>query len=493
LVAFVGAALCGCLTQALLWRASLGLGWFLVNVILVGTTLFTLRPDRRPAAAIVGLANLVLGFAVVYYASEWARWIAFPANLTLLFLLPFVATAREVRFVPRSIVEGIVRAPHAACATAQWPARAFDAKTRDRTRSLLRGTLIGLPLAVLFALLLSADPGFAGMLWSGLDRSGDVGQFALFSVLTSVGYLLLYVIHLPDEPSPDGAESRPYRALHAGPEPKSSASRFTLPRVRPLTWGVVLAQVALVFALFAVVHARELFAGHEFARAAGTVTYAEYLHAGFTRLLCATVLAVATVVLGHILLRPRAVSGGAARDDSLADEPIPGGRAIAGLEGVLLGLVGVALASCWQRSSIYEIAYGYTYLRLAVRFIELGVLGLVALTLVKSVARSWRGYEVGVAALGLVVLLAAACFNADLYVARGNVARAADVETGSGSPYAWKTLDQDYLAGLSRDALPVLQEPYFVAAPNLANGLRESWTSKTPRGWRSFRGLSGRF
>jgi hypothetical protein len=257
--------------------------------------------------------------------------------------------------------------------------------------------------------------------------------------------------------------------------------------VRPLTWGVVLLQVGVVFAVFAAVHARELFAGHALARAAGTVTYAEYLHAGFTRLLCATVLAIATVVLGHVLLRDRGASSNARAG------LVPGGRGLTALEVALLGLVGIALASSWQRSTIYEVAYGYTYLRLAVRFIEVAIGGLIALTAIKAALRSWRGYAVAVASLGLLTVLGAACFNADLYIARENVARAAVARAGNGDPYAWKTLDVGYLEDLTRDALPVLDDPYFAGAPDTAAQLRDAWVQKAPRGWRSYRGLGGRF
>jgi two-component system, OmpR family, sensor histidine kinase BaeS len=247
----------------------------------------------------------------------------------------------------------------------------------------------------------------------------------------------------------------------------------------------VLVQVILVFGIFAAVHARELFGNHALVRAAGTVTYAAYLHAGFAQLLFATVLAVVTVVSGHALLRPRVPAA--------AREPIPGGRVLVALEVTLLGLVGIALASCWQRSTIYEIAYGYTYLRLAVRFVEGATLGVILLTILKGTARAWRGYGVGVAAIGLATVLVATCFNADLYIARENVARAVAAKDGSGSIYAYKTLDLGYLEDLSRDALPVLDDPYFASQPTTASRLEEVWNrGAPPRGWRSFRGIAGR-
>jgi Domain of unknown function (DUF4173) len=495
--ALLGAAACGCLTQALMWKATVGLAWFFVNLALVSAMAFVFRPKRLLATGIVALGNLVLSFSIVYYASDWSLRIAFPANLALLFLLPFVAASDDVRLLPRSLVDGLRRTPRAVTKTVRLPADALNATARDRARSLLRGTLIGLPLAVVFALLLSADPKFSRILWETLGRSGDIGQFGLFSVLTSTGYLLLYMVHRPDEAEAQAVETRPYRAHSQGHELDSRlfAPKRQGPWVRPLTWGVVLAQVAVVFGLFAAVHARELFGGHALARAAGTVTYAEYLHAGFAELLFATVLAVLTIVSGHALLRDRTKvrRQPEGSEGPHGNESIPGGRALALLEVTLLALVGIALASCWQRSSIYEIAYGYTYLRLGVRFVEAAALGVTLLTMLKASLRAWRGYGVGVAALGLASVLAASCFDADLYIARENVARAAAAKDGSGSPYAWKTLDLGYLEGLSRDALPVLRDPYFADETTMAGDLEETWRVKTPaRGWRSFRGIAGR-
>jgi hypothetical protein len=483
-----GAALAGFLTQGLLWKADLGLGWFLVDVILVATTIIVLRPVRWLAAGVVAAANLTLGFVVVYYASDWALRLAFPANLALLFLLPFVSTAKQVEEVPGSILERILRTPHAIRTTARLPAQVLDSATRDRARSVVRGSLIGLPLALLFSLLLSSDPKFTSLIWGTLSRSGDVSWFGLLSVLTSLGYLVVYILHLPEPTLLPAPRALPYRAEpHEGGLAAKSLG-VQLPRVRPLTWGVVIAQVALVFGLFAAVNARELFIGHDVARAVGTGTYAEYLHTGFTRLLCATILAVATVVLGHSLMRHPDRG-----DPAVRRQLIPGGRPLAALELLLLALVGVALASSWQRSTLYEVAYGYTYLRLAVRFAEFAVLGLLLLTMVKAGARSWLGYPVGVAGVLLGTVMLAACFNADLYVARGNVARAAAVRSGDGSPYAYKTLDLPYLAGLSRDAAPVLRDAYFALEPDPANELQRAWDGKDDaKDWRSFRGLSGR-
>jgi hypothetical protein len=270
----------------------------------------------------------------------------------------------------------------------------------------------------------------------------------------------------------------PYRVEGDLTAPVARASAG--PRLRPLTWGVVLAQIVVVFGIYVAANAGSLFAGHAHLRARGTVTYAAYLHEGFTQVSLAALLAVACVVMGHLLLRPReaheAHEGGAR---------IAGGRVLTAIELALLALVGVTLASCAHRLSLYEEAYGYTYLRLGVWLLQLGVAGLLAMTGARCVARGWQGWGSALAWSGLCFVVFAGSIDADGWIARHNVARAR-----AGAP-----LDTEYLASLSEDARGVLPE---VAALDreAAAALEQTWSAWASmhgrHGWRSRRGLGAR-
>jgi len=237
---------------------------------------------------------------------------------------------------------------------------------------------------------------------------------------------------------------------------------------------VVLAQVLAVFAVYVVANASSLFEGHAHLRAPGTGTYAGYLHEGFTQVSVATLLAVACVVVGHVLLRPRQ---GAAR--------IPGGRALVGIELGLLAMVGVTLASCAHRLSLYEEAYGYTYLRLVVWLLQLGVAGLLAMTVARCVARAWTGWGAALAWSGVAFTVLAGSLDADGWIARRNVDR-----VHQGAP-----LDLDYLASLSEDARGVLPEVYGMDHDQAAY-LGAIWADRAAEhsagGWRARRGLGSR-
>lgn len=489
-----GALAAGSLTHALVGRTHVGAGWLVLDALLVVGTVLAFGRDAagrvRPsiAGAIAALGALAVGAALVWRESAWTALIAFPASVLLLAASPFLLVRRgghgSLGDLPRALVEGALAVPSAAVESAKLPLHAIEAIGRPRARSLWRGLLLGAPLTGLFVLLLSADERFAAALVRLAHGSGGAARFAAWSAVGAAGYLFWYVLHdtgRRKQATPSEPPHVPYRTPGDAVPVDGETARG--PLVRPLTWGIVLAQLCVVFALFGAANAKVLFAGHALARARSTVTYAQYLHSGFAQLSIATLLAVVTVVVGHILLRPR----GGSR--------VPGGAALATLEAVLLALTSVALLSSFLRVRVYETAYGYTHLRLGVEVLQLGVLVLLAFTVLKSIVRGWRGFGAAVTSAGFVLVVGAAWFDADLYVARGNVDRAEAARTSQADRYAWKELDVAYLTALSPDAAPVLDHPYFALDAATADGLRSAWTDRTRarrrEGWRAFRG-SGR-
>ena len=307
------------------------------------------------------------------------------------------------------------------------------------------------------------------------QRSGEGMELAVWTVATTAGLLVAYAVlarlqrpRAPEASIPVAWLALPYRAEGDAPARVLPPSG---PRVRTLTWGVVLAHVVAVFGVYVAANAGSLFVGHAQLRSRGTATYAEYLHEGFTQVSVATLLAVACVVLGHVLLRPRA---GMLR--------VAGGKAIVAVEIALLGLVGVTLASCAHRLALYEEAYGYTYLRLGVWLLQLGVAGLLTMTAARCFARSWRGWGTALVWSGVAFALLAGTVNADGWIARRNVARAR----------AGARLDVQYLAGLSEDARGVLADVRALdrdAAEELDEAWRGSTSAHRGHGWRARRGL----
>jgi hypothetical protein len=471
---------------ALTWRlADAGVGWLVADGVLVVALLVGLGKGRPGGAAwLLGLSSLWLAGAACWHASDWAIAIALPGSVLTLAGLA-LACARRTRVtgvgdIPSASLDALKALPGGIADAARLPAQALDVGARGHAIGVLRGLLIGAPIALGFVALLAADGAFRHALASSVGRAGDGLDLGLWTGATAC---ILLVVHAVLRRVQGGRAGRagPTATLAFGPYrvegdlaiPVGTTAR-TGPRLRPLTWGVVLAQVVVVFGIYVAANAGSLFVGHAHLRARGTVTYASYLHEGFTQVSVAALLAVACVMLGHLLLRPR--EGGA---------PIAGGRVLLAIELSLLALVGVTLASCAHRLSLYEEAYGYTYLRLGVWLLQLGVAGLLAMTGARCVARGWLGWGSALAWSALAFILFSGSLDADGWIASRNVARAR-----VGAP-----LDTEYLATLSEDARAVLPE---VAAMDrlAAEELERAWSTEASahrrHGWRSRRGLGAR-
>jgi two-component system sensor histidine kinase BaeS len=483
----------GVAVSLLTWRvADAGAGWLAADAVLVVGVLAGVGRGRPSASQwILGAASLWLAGATTWYASDWALVTALPASMVLLAMLALASARRTsvdelsdlggaavdaLRALPGSLADAAKAPVHAvrlACNGAT--ADVVVAGARGHLFGVLRGALVGIPLAALFTLLLSADPRFRATLVGMALHGGDGLELVVWTAATTaglfVGARVLARLQRPRDREALPAAvlvPLPYRAEGDAPAPAPVPAG---PRVRALTWGVVLAHVVAVFGMYIVANAGHLFVGHAHLRAQGTVTYAHYLQEGFAQVSAATLLAVACVVLGHLLLRR---PGG---------QRITGGRALVAVELALLSLVGVTLASCGHRLALYEEAYGYTYLRLGVWLLQLGVAGLLALTAARCLARAWRGWGTALVWSGVAFALVAGSVNADAWIARRNVDRA---RRGG-------LLDLDYLEGLSEDARGVLAEVSGLVEPGAADELAQRWaTSATEHhahGWRSVRGL----
>ena len=246
-----------------------------------------------PGGDSAATASLWLAGATAWYASDWALATALPASMATLAMLALV-TARRIGMrglaeVGSASVDALRALPAGIADAARTPVHAVGSSGRGHFFGVLRGALIGVPLAGFFTLLLSADGRFRHALGRMVDRSGEGLELAVWTVATSTGLLVAYTVLSRLQRREQGpfvavpaawlAIPVPRRGRCAGPAPTPR----TGPRVRTLTWGVVLAHIVAVFGVYVVANAGTLFVGHAHVRARGTVTYAEYLHEGSPR------------------------------------------------------------------------------------------------------------------------------------------------------------------------------------------------------------------
>jgi hypothetical protein len=471
-----GALAAATVTQALFWRTGFGLNFLLWTMLTVACCLASVgrwsssRVTPSTAAAIG--AAVVLSFSVFRFAGVWTSTIAVPTTLLLLGVLPLAlrdqARLADVAALPLRALRSLKETPRAMRGAANLPGTALGGKSTPLLRAL-KGLIVGFPVTAVFVGLLSSDADFSSVIARIQGKLGEGLSFATWTLITAASGLTLHVLHQPKgEPERPRADA-PDLAYRVFTRELAGATSEPAPvgRVAVSTWSMVVGQVAAVFALFVVSNLKNLFGGSAIVRAERTMTYAKYLHAGVGQLLFATVLSLCLVAVGHRLLLPRGAS------------VVPGGTWLRGLEGALLGLTAITVVSCAERLAIYEDAYGATRQRLGVAFVILGVLGALAVTMAKVVRRGWGAYAGTLASFFVGLMVVASLVNADEYVARTNLDRAA----------RGKPLDAAYLATLSTDARAVLSHPVVAARPELHEALAHAYCRPRSTGWRALRGI----
>jgi hypothetical protein len=450
----------GVVTQLLFFRAGLGVSFLVWDLLIVSITLATLARGRiAPSAIAASIACVLLGFAFVLRRSKFTATVALPTNLALLIALP-VIVAEEVPFhdlasVPRRVLGALPFIPDAIGKTVTLPRDALavlDGGGRHVVRRALAGLVLGLPLAGVFTLLLCADNNFAHAVSRVEARLSTALSFAMHAAFTTIVYVFAHALFAKKQDiahEPAAEADAPYRTVD---EPSA------LPHVSPLTWGIVLSQVAAVFLVYVAVHRDTEFGGHQVIRGRMDITYASHLHAGFYQLLIATILSVCLVVAGHRILRAHA-----------AESPVPGGVVLKGIEAALLVFTGLTLFSCVNRLRLYEEAYGATHLRIGVAFIALGAFVVLLCTLVKSVFRGLRVFGGSTLSALTACAIAAAFFDADGYIARRNLDRAA----------RGKPLDTTYLLSLSADACVAADHAVLREKPLLRELMIAHWDASS--------------
>jgi hypothetical protein len=402
----------GFLAGLVLPERSLGLGAWLVLAAAGATVWWAALHRRDPftitCAVLAGLCTL----PVMLLDAEWIAVLCVLAGAACLIagvtrgrrLLEFLAAGvawplsgvRGLPWLGRSLrgVLGTGRAPRMV-ATAAW--------------SLLAVLVFGL-------LFVSADAVMADWVDTLLPDLTIESFVVRCFVGVFVGGITLAAAYLALNPP----------NLSAVPGAKSSATAHRF------EWLVPVLLVDAVFAMFVVAQATVLFGGHDYVQRTTGLTYADYVHQGFGQLTIATLLMFVVV-------------WGASRRVG----PEPSDRLWMRISlGLLCALTLVVVVSALHRMHLYQEAYGFTQARLLADVFE-AWLGVVVLAVAAAGIAPWRQWVARFALLsGVVGLLGLAAINPDAWIAQHNVDRYE--ETGK--------VDWQYLATLSSDAVPALQD-----------------------------------
>ncbi len=435
----------------------LGLGFTLFVLLVVGALALTVAWERAAPERLAPLRQnlwvlVPLIFFAVMVAARSNEFITFLNIVAVLILLCVVAIYLLRRPLTAVNLPGYALAPLLAPIMAAWRgaqtgqhagvtvASAWRGERRSAWTPIARGILLACPVVVIFALLLSsADLMFAEVLHRILpvDILTFVQDLIAHGVVTlAVGFLML-----------GGLAYTVWRTQTAR-EPDAVLNDLSVPPVLGLTEAaVVLAAVNVLFAAFVLIQIPYLFGG-QLNIDLGRTTYAEYARRGFGELVFTSVL-----VLGMLL-----VLGVLARRET------PRQRVVFNvLCTITVGLTLVMLVSAFKRLLLYEVAYGFTEMRVYphVFMIWLGLLlGWFLVTLWLKPGRFAVGLVV--ACIGFLVTLNV--LNVDDFIVRENVRRyteqgaAAFSSDGPGYRSADERIDPEYLTRLSDDAIPALAQ-----------------------------------
>jgi hypothetical protein len=419
---WVSSALVAGLSTAVLWDANPGLNWLLCVVAASIALLASAFAEGTGSRVAPPLALAVLAATGIVFASS--ELLHFMSIVTVLALLAIsISRANPERHAHARVLE-LVALPVIVLVTciAEAVRRATETTrelTNDRAVPFIRGAVLTLPIAGLFALLLSS-----------VDPTLSVWRDELGRVLSSwhfIPRLVFFGVILVLSLGAVGYAARPslgHSRAPAGPRP--------IVQLGETERLMVLSAIAGVFTLFLTLQVSYLFG--DIARVQGSgVSYAEWARRGFGELTVVATLC-GGVIMGLALLAPASSRR----------------RRILIVELIVIGETQVLLHSAFRRVLLYEDAYGFTTTRLyaqAYMLVVAASLILLAHELLRTPsARRLLGRAGALAVMGMAGI---SIWNHEAWIVRQNVARHA--ETGK--------LDLRYLAcDLSARAVPeVLQ------------------------------------
>jgi hypothetical protein len=423
-VAWTTAILTAALGTAILFSAWPGINWPIwvaaASVSLILSRLVSVRRVELPLVVLVAWATLLsLGFALT--ANEGFQFLIVLSDAMLLGLATITLGAERWSDLSAKLLVAVpFLAPfRVVAATAYEAADAPRSSSSPRSRAIIKGTLLSVPLVlVLIALLGSADPIIR---WSTDHLFAWLPDWSFPQRVLFFAFLLTLTL---------GANSIARRQL-APKFPQYPqvpvASTVGLTEQRMMLWSA--AAVLWIFVALQVSY----FIHPPPAAIGSGVTFADYARRGFGELsFAATLVGAIIIVLEYA--RPAEASD---RDRMMLRR----------LELALVIALELVLISAFRRVILYEQAYGFTTARVfAQAYMVVMALALAALALeiVRGKISIAFGRRVAEIALGVFTILV--FWNYESWIVNENIDRAAT----TGKFDAW------YSTRLSRDATPTL-------------------------------------
>jgi hypothetical protein len=322
--------------SALIFDARVGINWLLCVMVASVALYDAARRDDLERALVppLALALLVtLGMSIT--ASEPLQ--ALGVMSVVLLIAVAIARSRVRRHasmpMPALVLLPVTTGLQVVSESVQTVMATAREATGERSVPVVRGILLAVPVAVVFALLLSAaDPtldAWREAIGAALESLDFLPRLVFFGLVLGLGLGALSYV----------TRARPSDVPYRG---RLTTAGLRLGESERL---IVLATIATLFTLFLTLQLSYLFGDVASARGTG-VTYAEWARRGFAEL------AVVATLCGAILLF-LALHAPSERHR----------RVIFALELIVIGETQVLLQSAFRRVLLYEEAYGFTTAR----------------------------------------------------------------------------------------------------------------------------------
>jgi hypothetical protein len=297
-----------------------------------------------------------------------------------------------------------------------------DSKSRILPK-LIIGILISIPiLAIILWLLSSADIVFKNIFV-------NIPLFRIFKHFLIIFLVSVYMICFL------WALLKAFDERREGPSGNTVYNKIQWKLfLDPIVLLTVLFLINAIYAIFSFIQFRYLFGGSSFI-APSSFTYAEYARRGFAELIVVTVINFVILVFGITFVKKeskRVVT------------------AIRAFLNLLVIFTFVLLVSAFYRMTVYEQAYGFTYLRI---FTQAFMVMLFFLFII-NIVYIWypklpiiKSYFIASLAIYLILNFT----NVDVIIAKNNINRY----------FVSGQIDVVYLKGLSYDAVPEMQNLFF--------------------------------
>lgn len=418
-------------------------GWFLaLPVVMLSLTYCFFAGGLFRALNILILPALIVLQTLLVTGGNSFRWHSPAILLDLFFGIFFrclVHIGKPFRLIGRAIVQ-----------------KTGNSRLNPSVARVLAGLAISLPIvAILIALLSSADMVFNSMvstipdLLNSLNLGRAVAKTILGAVIFLFSFSYLWSLSTTDEKPGGGLKD-----TIQGPLPKVWD---------PVTILTVTVVIDLIYVAFVAIQFAYLFGGASFGLPAD-FTYSEYARRGFFELVAVTVINIG--LLAFFLSFTKNTATGA-------------GMALKVLYSVMIGCTFVMLFSAHLRMSLYEEAYGYTYMRMYTHLFMAFLLVLFIITLYRVWADGAQLLKPYIIA-ALIAFMIVNYMNVDALIARENIDRYN--KTGK--------IDTSYLTVLSNDAIPdivALVKAHPETAPQLKSYLDgKKQELSRQKDWQSF-------